>query len=108
MSKQLSRLKAIPWAILLEAGLVVRGRWRSLPQRERAQLIGLARRSHGWPGNLSPKERAELRRLMVRLDARGLAGEIVALRRAMRKTGTGRGGATARASRLAVLARRGR
>jgi hypothetical protein len=108
MSKQLSRLKAIPWAILLEAGLVVRGRWRSLPQRERAQLIGLARRSRGRPGNLSPKERAELRRLITRLDARGLAGEIAALRRATRKTGKGRRGATAHASRLVVLARRGR
>jgi hypothetical protein len=98
MSKQLRRLRAIPWAILLEAGLVVRGRWRALPQRERAELVELARRSRGWPGNLSPKERAELRRLIVRIDARGLAGELVALRRATRK---------ARTRRLAGLGRRG-
>jgi hypothetical protein len=83
MSK-LARLKTLPWALLLEGGLVVRGRWRSLPEHDRAQLLGLARRSHGWPGNLSPSERSELARLLGGLDLQGLARELVWLQRAGR------------------------
>jgi hypothetical protein len=102
--KQLIRVKAFPWALLLEASLIVHGRWRSLPKRERAQLVLLARRSHGWPGNLSPRERAELRRLIGRLDTRELAGELAALR-AVSKSGAVRSART-RAIQLARLARR--
>ena len=108
MSKLILRAKAFPWALLLEAALILRGRWRSLPQRERAQLVVLVRRSHGWPGNLTPKERAELRRLIMRLDTRSLAGELVALQRAARKAGKGGAIRNARAIRVVGLARRGR
>lgn len=104
MSKLILRAKAFPWMLLVEAGLLVRGRWRSLPQRERDQLVLLARRSHGWPGNLTPRERAELRRLMLRLDTRSLPGELAALRRAAGKSGNGTG---ARAMRVFSLTRRG-
>ena len=107
MSKQLVRVKAFPWAVLFEASLIVRGRWRALPQRERTQLVVLARRSRGWPGNLTPKERAELRRLILRLDTRGIAGELIALRRATRKAARVRLGSSALRS-ASRLPRRGR
>jgi len=109
MAKRLIRLKAFPWAVLFEAGLIVRGRWRALSKRDRAQLVDLARRSHGWPGNLTPKERAELRRLILRIDIRGTAGELIALRRAARKAGRARVGHTASALRyISTFPRRGR
>ncbi len=107
MSKR-ERVKAIPWAVLFEAGVIVRGRWRSLPQRERTQLVLLARRSRGWPGNLSAGERAELRRLLVRLDMRDLAAELVALRRAATKSRKARAAEGSRMIRLSRLARPGR
>jgi hypothetical protein len=99
MSK-LQRLKAFPWAILVEGTLIVGGRWRSLPARERAQIVVLARRSRGWPGNLSPKERAELRKLISRLDAKGLVRELALLQRAARKSAKA-GGASRGIGRLA-------
>jgi hypothetical protein len=85
MMSKLDRVKTLPWALLLEGGLVVRGRWRSLPEQDRAQLLDLARRSRGWPRNLSPSERSELSRLLGRLDLQGLARELVWLQRAGRK-----------------------
>ncbi len=107
MAKLILRVKAFPWTLLVEAGLIARGRWRSMPERERRQLVLLARRSRGWPGNLSAGERAELWRLLVRLDVRDLAGEIVALRGATRRTRKLRAAQAARVARIAQHARRG-
>lgn len=108
MVKLILRVKAFPWALLVEAGLIARGRWRSMPERERRQLIVLAQRSRGWPGNLSAGERAEVWRLLVRLNVRDLAGEIVALRSATRSTRKLRAAQAARVARIARQARRGR
>jgi len=107
VAKWIFRAKAFPWALLIEAGLIARGRWRSMPERERRQLVMLARRSRGWPGNLSAAERTELWRLMVRLNVRDLAGEIVALRSATKSTRKLRAAQAARLARLAQHARRG-
>jgi hypothetical protein len=85
MSKLL-RLKAVPWAIIFEGTIIVGGHWRSLPARERAQLVVLVRRSRGWPGNLTPNERAELGKLIGRLDATGIARELALVQRAARKS----------------------
>jgi hypothetical protein len=107
MSK-LARLKTLPWALLLEGGLVVRGRWRSLSERDREAVLGLARRSRGWPGNLSASERSELGRLLVSLDLQDLARELVWLQRAGRK---GRSVWERRhlwMARMSYMARRGR
>ena len=75
------RLRALPWAVLLQAGFVIARRWRGLSQKDRARLSSLVRDSRGRLGNLSEKERAELRKLTGRLDLKGMGGEFASLAR---------------------------
>ena len=85
------RLKALPWAALLQAGVVVQRRWRGLSEKERARLTRLVRESGGRLGNLSAKEREELRRLAGKLDLAGIGRDLTALARGRRGKGRGRG-----------------
>jgi hypothetical protein len=59
-------------------------RWRSLSAKDRAHLARLTRQSRGRPGNLSEKERRELRKLVGKLDLKGMSRELVLLTRARR------------------------
>ncbi len=79
------RLKALPWAIVLQAVMVVGKRWRALSESERARVAQLLRRSGGRPGNLSAKERKELRKLAGKLDLKGLARELGGIGRSGRR-----------------------
>ena len=74
-----SRVRALPWAALLQGGIVVARRWRSLSERERERLTSLLRESRGRLGNLSSSERRELRKLAGKLDVKGMGGELRAL-----------------------------
>jgi ribosomal protein S13 len=84
------KLRAVPWIVLAQAGVAISRRWRSLSEKERARLTQLARESRGRPGNLSAKQRAELRRLVGKLDLRGIPRELGPLAR--RGRGRGRRG----------------
>jgi len=80
MSKpKLTRVKALPWAVLLQAGAVLGRRWRSLSAKDRAHLARLTRQSRGRLGNLSAKERGELRKLVGKLDLKGVSRELLPL-----------------------------
>jgi hypothetical protein len=79
-----SRLKAVPWAALLQVGVVLNRRWRSLSGKERARLSTLVRQSGGRLGNLSEKERKELRRLAGKLDPKAMARELALVLRGRR------------------------
>ena len=83
-SKQ-ARLKALPWAALLQAVVVVGKRWRSLSEKERSRLSSLVRGSGGRLGNLSAKERKELKQLAGKLDLKGMLRELVPIARGGRK-----------------------
>jgi hypothetical protein len=63
---------------------VISRRWRALSAKERARLTHLARTSGGRPGNLSGKERAELRGLVGKLDLKGIGRELLPLARRRR------------------------
>ncbi|TMM18798.1 MAG: hypothetical protein E6F96_04880 [Actinobacteria bacterium] len=76
-----SRLKALPWAMLARAGMVVGARWTALSAKERARLARLVRESRGRPGSLSAKDRNELRKLVRKLDLKGAGRELVPLLR---------------------------
>jgi transposase len=78
---KLDRLRALPWVALAQVSVAIVRRWRALSDKERARLTRLARASRGRPGNLSLKERAELRSLVRKLELRGIAGELYALTR---------------------------
>ena len=75
------RARALPWAALLQAVVVVRRHWRSLSEKDRARLGALARDSRGRWGNLDAKERAELRKLAGKLDLKDVARDLAGLAR---------------------------
>jgi hypothetical protein len=71
-----SRLKALPWAALLQVAMLLRTRWRSLSAKDRARMTELLRESQGRVGNLSSRQRDELRKLVRKLDLKGAAREL--------------------------------
>jgi hypothetical protein len=75
------KLRAVPWIALAQVAVAISRRWRSLSAKERARLARLARESRGRPGNLSAKQRAELRALVGKLDLRGVVRELGPLAR---------------------------
>jgi hypothetical protein len=91
-TSKLDRVRALPWVAVLQGAVVIGRRWRALSAKDRARLTGLARDSHGRLGNLSTKERAELRRLVGKLDLSGIGRELFGLaRRGRRRRGRRRG-----------------
>jgi hypothetical protein len=78
-TKRTERLRALPWAALLRGGIVVGGHVSRLSTQERTHLARLIGRSRGWPGRLSDRERAELRKLLRKLDLRSMGGELMPL-----------------------------
>ena len=80
-SKPSGRLRALPWAALLQGGVVVTRRLRGLSGRDRARLLTLIRDSRGWPGRLGERERSELRKLLGKLDLRAMGRELAPLAR---------------------------
>ena len=84
-SKQVSRLKVMPWALLARTSFLVAMRWVALSASERARLASLVRQSRGRPSNLSTRERAELRRLVAKLDLVGAGRELRPLMRSGRR-----------------------
>jgi hypothetical protein len=81
----------VPWAVLLRGGVIVGKRWAALSAKERTRFTQLVRQSRGRIGNLSVKQRLELRKLVRKLDLRGISRELLPLVR-----GGGRGRARGR------------
>ena len=48
--------------------VLAREHWDRLTPGERAHLAALVRKSRAWPGNLTPAERRDVRRLAAKLD----------------------------------------
>ena len=89
-SKQVSRLKVMPWALLARTSFLVAMRWVALSASERARLASLVRQSRGRPSNLSTRERAELRRLVAKLDLAGAGRELMPILRGGKRSRRGR------------------
>jgi hypothetical protein len=87
---KLDRVKALPWLMLLQVGVVVGTRWNALSQKDRARLTHLLRESRGRVGNLSSRERSELRRLSRKLDLGAAGRELLAVMRGGRQRRTRR------------------
>ncbi len=54
-------------------------RWRALSEKDRARLTRLVRESRGRLGHLSARERDELRKLVRKLDLKGMGRELLPL-----------------------------
>lgn len=82
---RLTRVRAVPWAILLELGVTVRDAWMKLTPGERAHLLNLVKKSQGRPGNLSARERADIKRLVRKMEPAALGRSLAPLGRKVRK-----------------------
>jgi len=82
---KLRRVKDLPWGLLLQIGLVLGKRWRSLSAKDRTRLTELTRESRGQLGNLSAKERRELKKLVGKLHPKRTVRDLVLLTRARRR-----------------------
>jgi hypothetical protein len=82
---RLERVKALPWAVLLQGGALAGKRWRTLSAKDRRRITDLIRRSRGVPGNLSVRERTELKRLIGKLDVKAAGRDLLSLLSARRK-----------------------
>ncbi len=76
--------KAVPWLLLLRATLIFARRWIALSAKDRLRLIELLRQSRGRRGNLSARQRLELRKLARKADLQGMGRELAALARSGR------------------------
>jgi hypothetical protein len=66
----------VPWILVFQSALMLRRRWRTLSEPDRARLAELTRKSHGSPLRLTRQERAEFRRIAGDLDLIGLVREM--------------------------------
>jgi hypothetical protein len=78
-SRAKSKLGAVPWLLLVRGAMIVGKRWNALSGKERARLAELVRESRGRVGNLSVKQRLELRRLAGKLELKDMVGELTSL-----------------------------
>ena len=58
----------VPWLALLDAGQIAREHWQKLTAAERSKLGRLVKKSRGRASNLTVRERADLRRLVNKLE----------------------------------------
>jgi hypothetical protein len=77
--KGIERVRALPWAVLLQAGMVVGRRVSELPAKDRQRVARLVRESHGRPSALSAKDREDLRRIAKKLDVKSMGRELLPL-----------------------------
>ena len=68
MALPISRVRAVPWVMVLQLAVALRRHWKYLSPSERAQLAGLIKKSQGVPTRLTPRERADVRRLVRKLE----------------------------------------
>ena len=75
---RLTRIRAIPWLLLFEVARGVRSHvLDTLSPAERQRVAEILRSSHGNPSRITPRERAELKRLAGKLDLRRLGQDLV-------------------------------
>jgi hypothetical protein len=87
VKKRFARIRVLPWAALLQGGIVVRQRWLVLSDRERTRLVRLLRDSGRHPGSLTSEEREELRRLIGKLDLTRFGRDLGPVVRELRRRG---------------------
>jgi hypothetical protein len=82
----LLRTRAVPWSVVIQLAMAARKHWKRLDPKDRTQLAELLRKSQGMPNRLSAGERAEVRRIVAKLEPREFAKSIVPIgRRAVMK-----------------------
>ena len=75
----------VPWLALLDAGQVAREHWQKLTTAERSKLGRLVKKSRGRTSNLTVRERADLRRLVNKLELPDAGKKLVPFAGAVRR-----------------------
>lgn len=70
-------IKGAPWLLIIQAAVAAREHWGGLTRVERTDLARLLKNARGRPSNLTAHEKAELRRLVGKLDLPGLGKDLV-------------------------------
>lgn len=70
-------LKGAPWLLVIQAAMAARDHWGVLTPAERTDLARLLRSTKGRPSSLTAHEKAELRRLVGKLDLPGLGKDLL-------------------------------
>ena len=86
----ITRVRTMPWIMVLDLAVTLRKHWKRLAPDERAQLAKLIKRSQGRPNRLTSKERTEVRRLVAKLEPAAIARSVVPIGRRAAKTRGGR------------------
>ena len=72
------RLRPVPWLMAVQAVMVANEHWtEQLSAAERTRLRRLMAKSKGLPQNLTEKERAEVKRLVGKLDLPGAGRKLI-------------------------------
>jgi hypothetical protein len=77
----ITRVRAVPWIVVFELAMTLRKHWQRLDTKDRARLAELLKKSQGRPTRLSAKERAEVRRLVAKLEPGAFARSVVPIGR---------------------------
>lgn len=81
----LLRVRAMPWLMVFELAVTLRKHWRRLEPADRLRLAELVRKSQGRPNRLTAEERADMRRLVAKLEPGQIARSVMPIgRRAMK------------------------
>jgi len=73
-----ARLRAVPWLLLFEVARGVQSHvMETLSPADRRRVAEILRTSKGNPQKVTPRERAELRRIAGKLDLKRLARDLV-------------------------------
>jgi hypothetical protein len=79
----------LPWAAVLQGGMLVARQWRRLSEKDRERIRELLEESGGRLSRLSRKERKELRKLAGKLDLLGVGRQLLPIARGIRGRGRG-------------------
>lgn len=84
MALPISRVRAMPWVMVVQLAMTLRRHWKYLTPGERTQLAALLKKSQGMPNKLTAKERAEVRLLVRKLEPIAIARSVVPIGRRAR------------------------
>ena len=76
-----ARVRSLPWVVVFELAMTLRKHWQRLAPDDRKRLTELIKKSQGNPTRLSTSERADVRRLVAKLEPAAIARSLVPIGR---------------------------
>jgi hypothetical protein len=70
-------VRPLPWWLLYELVTVAHAEWQELSAADRDRLTKIVVKSRGIPTNLTARERADVKRILAKVDLKRLARQMV-------------------------------